>query len=179
MDLAEGGDDAGRGRGGGAVQHVRLAACCLSVAGCWLLLSNSQLVTLLISSNLLVCRSSALSKVLVHLQALAEEPQPQPLPQQLRANAIEELTGARALLDKHRGDDERTVKRARIWFARQSEDVQGPTDEYERNNRRRRVDPAEVDGALVDVIIGVFERKGAVSAAQANALRKLSGLDLK
>jgi hypothetical protein len=105
--------------------------------------------------------------------------------QHLKIKAVEELEVARRLLSKHRGDDERELRRARTWFAKQVEDLEDEAalvgksfidDSSSKQGRQRpRISAEELDDRMVDRVLEVFENKGALSQTQVAALRKLSG----
>ena len=106
--------------------------------------------------------------------------------QRLKIMAMEELESARRLLSKHRGDDERELRRARIWFAKQLEELEDEAaltgqsfvdggHNQGGGRQRRRVTAEELDDRMVERVLEAFESKGALSEAQLAALRKLSG----
>ena len=106
--------------------------------------------------------------------------------QRLKIMAMEELESARRLLSKHRGDDERELRRARIWFAKQLEALEDEAaltgqsfvdggHNQGGGRQRRRVTAEELDDRMVERVLEAFESKGALSEAQLAALQKLSG----
>jgi hypothetical protein len=83
---------------------------------------------------------------------------------ELRSRAVEELRSARSLLEKHRGDDERELRRARIWFAKQLEELEEEaalkgedailvSSRRSGGQQRRRISPDEVRKRLFCAIV--------------------------